>query len=395
MKKVVVVIPVYTETLSPFEQVSLAQVQKVLARYDICFMAPERMRSFFTAKGLTAEYWPDTCFADVHGYSKLLLTPEFYERFSAYEYLLIYQLDAFVFSDQLNAFCDLNYDYIGAPLPYWSGWPYRMHLVGNGGFSLRKISSCIRVTRDREVVYKKTQAQYIMELMEDRFFAYCGWDKSIDFTTPMPKVAEMFSMEFDVNHCYRKLAKGKLPFGCHGWTKPMYFDRWEKYIRTAGYDLDEEVSRAVRRIGWKARRKAYAIGICHALVVRMFRHHDRHVLEQVARKVSWLDGTILWGNGIRGKKMQYWLNSLGIRIAGVFDQGATKGTMVAYSHSVTKPDDDIIRSKKYKIIVTPKTCYDDISADLRTKGLEENVDFYSYCTIEWILAAAYYNGTMN
>ena len=163
MKEVVVVIPVYTEELTPFEQISLAQAQKVLARYDICFMAPERMRASLTAKGMRAEFWPDACFANVVGYSKLLLTPEFYERFAEYEYMLIYQLDAFVFSDRLESFCDMGYDYIGAPLPYWSGWPYRMYLVGNGGLSLRKISSCIRVARDKSAIYEKTQAQDIME----------------------------------------------------------------------------------------------------------------------------------------------------------------------------------------------------------------------------------------
>lgn len=139
MKQVVVVIPVYTEDLTSFERVSLAQVRKVLGRYDICFMAPDRMRTFLEGHGARAEYWPDACFADRRGYSKLLLTPEFYERFSTYEYLLLYQLDAFVFSDRLAEFCEMGYDYIGAPMPYWSGWPYGLNHVGNGGLALRRI----------------------------------------------------------------------------------------------------------------------------------------------------------------------------------------------------------------------------------------------------------------
>lgn len=54
MKQVVVVIPVYTEDLTSFERVSLAQVRKVLGRYDICFMAPDRMRTFLEGRGARA-----------------------------------------------------------------------------------------------------------------------------------------------------------------------------------------------------------------------------------------------------------------------------------------------------------------------------------------------------
>ena len=39
-----------------------------------------------------------------------------YSRFEKYEYMLIYQLDAFVFSDRLMEFVEAGYDYIGAPL---------------------------------------------------------------------------------------------------------------------------------------------------------------------------------------------------------------------------------------------------------------------------------------
>lgn len=52
-----------------------------------------------------------------------MLSAEFYDRFAAYEYVLIYQLDAFVFADRLAEFCQMGYDYIGAPVrrltPLW------------------------------------------------------------------------------------------------------------------------------------------------------------------------------------------------------------------------------------------------------------------------------------
>ena len=78
-----------------------------------------------------------------------MLSSEFYRRFSKFEYILIYQLDAFVFKDQLNYWCKKGYDYIGAP------WFEGFHLtktgvniigVGNGGFSLRRVKTHIDLT---------------------------------------------------------------------------------------------------------------------------------------------------------------------------------------------------------------------------------------------------------
>jgi len=44
-----------------------------------------------------------------------MMSPAFYDAFKAFDYILIYQLDAFVFRDELEYFCSLGYDYIGAP----------------------------------------------------------------------------------------------------------------------------------------------------------------------------------------------------------------------------------------------------------------------------------------
>ena len=102
MKPAAVVIPVYREELRLSERVSFRQAQQVLGKYDICFMAPEKMKNFLSAKGYKAEYFPAKCLSSRLEYSKLLLTPEFYARFSDYQYILLYQLDAFVFSDRLH-----------------------------------------------------------------------------------------------------------------------------------------------------------------------------------------------------------------------------------------------------------------------------------------------------
>jgi hypothetical protein len=68
---------------------------------------------------LSIESFPDENFRDISCYNRMLLNDEFYARFAEYEYALIHQLDAFVFSDRLLEWCKLGYDYIGAPwLPY-------------------------------------------------------------------------------------------------------------------------------------------------------------------------------------------------------------------------------------------------------------------------------------
>ncbi|MCI6086309.1 MAG: hypothetical protein MR711_08705 [Selenomonas sp.] len=373
MKQVVVVIPIYKEQLTQFEQVSLTQAKRVLGRYDICFMAPERMRAFLEERGARAEYWPDACFDNRLGYSKLLLTPEFYEHFADYEYLLIYQLDAFVFSDQLEAFCAMGYDYIGAPMPYWFGWPYGWNHVGNGGLSLRKIPSCIHVTRNRASIYKKTQAKSILEVSEDRFFTYCGWDKQIDFATPSTQIATDFAVEFEFSECYRRISKGWLPFGCHGWSKTLHFARWERHIRAAGYAFEDDVIRAVRRKGRGARKRIYEDGIISTLIENMKRSGNR----AVAKDFSWMDGAILWGNGIVGERAQSLFEFLGFHAAYIFDRG----------DPAAQPVPAVLHAKRHKILVTSERYYDEIAAELASLGLRENVDFFRYHAIERKIAA--------
>ena len=116
MSKVAVVIPVYKEELDDLEKISLAQVRKVLKNYPIIFVAPEGKNFSYLEPGeLLVQFHPQH-FQSVETYSELLLQPFFYEPFLVFDYMLIYQLDAFVFYDALEEFCRLGYDYIGAAL---------------------------------------------------------------------------------------------------------------------------------------------------------------------------------------------------------------------------------------------------------------------------------------
>lgn len=71
-----------------------------------------------------------------------------YKAFAKYEYMLIAQLDAVCFRDDLDEWCGKDYDYVGAPWCHLCKHvcrtdQYRSEekLVGNGGLSLRKIQT--------------------------------------------------------------------------------------------------------------------------------------------------------------------------------------------------------------------------------------------------------------
>ena len=87
-------------------------------------------------------------------YNRLLLGAAFYRTFASYEFILIYQLDAFAFRDELAEWCARGYDYVGAPwidcrwIPELRHhWPAttRDNVVGNGGFSLRRVAPALKL----------------------------------------------------------------------------------------------------------------------------------------------------------------------------------------------------------------------------------------------------------
>ena len=237
-KQVVVVVPVYKEALNEFENISLKQLYRMLGNYDIVFVAPETLQGKLgVTEKKCVEYFSDSFFVSTEAYSKLCLSEEFYKRFFVYEYMLLYQLDAFVFSDRLLEFCNFGYDYIGAPLPrgadYWHELKAR---VGNGGVSLRRIDSAIRILQDREYISKRISCVVPnFYKYEDLFWGYCGACVDIEFSCAPVALAKRFSMEHDIGHAFRKFPDG-LPFGCHAWNK-VNCDYWYSIIQQYGYKM--------------------------------------------------------------------------------------------------------------------------------------------------------------
>ena len=229
-----VVIPVYKENLNEFEKISLAQVQKVLGNYQIIFVAPRGKNFSYFTQGSKIYFFQPQFFQSDKTYSELMKSPIFYKSFLEYKYILIYQLDAFVFSDELEYFCGLGYDYIGA-----SWYPLRKIIlnnkiykvcVGNGGFSLRKVQKIYNLLMNHNNLVAALQG-----LPEDNFFSLCGILYPNEFVVAPQKIAHKFSIEV-IPERFVKKNGGKLPFGCHDW----YDSDADFFIKTFlkfGYDL--------------------------------------------------------------------------------------------------------------------------------------------------------------
>lgn len=247
MKDVIIAIPVYRQELRWYEQLSLARCFEVLGSYPIVFIAPE---------GATLDYGPEyrdvprvtfpaQYFESVDGYSALLLSTTFYQRFRDFRKLLIYQLDAFVFSDQLMDFVAMDYDWIGAPWFLGCHWDFgdwnrklgirkTFPVGGNGGFCLRDIQSCLRVLE----TYGDGSALG-GNLAEDRVFCYYFHIDPAFRLAPI-RVMYAFSSEFDAERVWYKNGC-RLPFGCHDWTSmSATFYLWA--FRQVGYDLRGKMS---------------------------------------------------------------------------------------------------------------------------------------------------------
>ncbi len=221
-----IVVPVYRTGLSPLEQLCLLRLRHFF-RTDVYLAAPQGL-----CLDAYLSMWPElqvkvfdpAYFASVKTYNKLMLDPRFYESFaSTYEWMLIHQLDAFLFHGDLQSFCEMPFDYFGAPwMPAQLVHPFihEGHLlkllgtrvsVGNGGLSLRRLRTTLELlTTPRS----KPQRWFANE---DGFFAYWG-KKSLKFKSCPFEVATRFAFETQPEALYA-LNGNTLPFGCHGLPK--------------------------------------------------------------------------------------------------------------------------------------------------------------------------------
>lgn len=250
---VAVVVPIYRETLTDDEHLSLGQLNEHLNRYPKVAVVPTGLR--FQGSGFTRIEFDEHHFRNREAYSHLLLSRSFYHAFEQYEYILIHQLDCLVFRDELQSWCDKGYDYIGPPL-FNDKHDAKTGLsrVGNGGFSLRRIRAFLDVLNAPippwsrvfnngkstiDNILKKVKVVKSMRngvewytghytLNEDLFWTDRARYFNPDFNIAPIEEALQFAFEANPRWCFERNGY-RLPFGAHAWT---VWDRafWEGHI---------------------------------------------------------------------------------------------------------------------------------------------------------------------
>lgn len=243
MKNVVVVIPIYKKELGEYERISVSRTCKVLGAHDIVVVHPEGLDIRIISKmypELKFHSFHSRFFKGIMGYNRLMMSEEFYSAFETYEYILICQTDAYVFSDRLEEWCEAGYDYVGAPwlrkpvynlpiirqwvaLSTWishkKGQRSRRDLygkVGNGGLSLRRVASHLDVLRkeSEKIAPYVNRSEKCHLYNEDVFWAV----EPDSFKYPSVEDALRFSFDKYPSLAF-KLTNGELPMGCHAWWK--------------------------------------------------------------------------------------------------------------------------------------------------------------------------------
>ncbi len=249
-KDICIVIPIYKVELTAIEKISLEKCIQNFNEYSIYFIQPNSLDSYrisFQNKIKTKKF-DDRYFKGILGYNKLLLSNALYSAFEDYKFMLIYQLDCYVFSERLLYWANKNYDYIGAPWIASRNTMVKKLLsnfdsnnkkrrakiffhVGNGGFSLRKIKTFSHITKefkgfiDKDL--KRDPKDY--KLMEDVFWSFRAPELYPEFKIPNYKKALKFSIDRKPQLALKE-NKNRLPFGCHGINKPKVIDFWKKNI---------------------------------------------------------------------------------------------------------------------------------------------------------------------
>lgn len=269
-KRVAIVVPLSDRpTLSGDERTSLRHLQQHLGQYDRFFLAPPGLHieehPGFRVRRLNAKY-----FGSGKAHDRLYLSVEFYEGFSQYEFLLMYHLDALVFSDQLLQWCERGYDFVGPP--WIPGDTIRWtdeEAVGNGGFALLKVGGFLRMLRSRRRFRDPAAAlrgikasgsgrEFALNVVRwvrawlpvdndarahvrswlksgmgsDLFISRFASYYNPEFRRPSVDEALEFAFEVEPRECFRRKGN-QLPFGCHAWDR---YDRefWEPFLLRDG-----------------------------------------------------------------------------------------------------------------------------------------------------------------
>lgn len=265
-----VLIPLYKQSMTTSEEFSFKNTLSVMSRHDLYVICPKRLEKYISDLTkekqfkFNVEYFPDIFFSDINGYNHLLTSIDFYKRFDCYDYILIVQTDGLVFSDKLKQWCDRKYSFIGAP--WFRGLtrpllPLTFLGVGNGGFSLRKVSDFLMILSSPEYlppvngkislrfselnnlygfIKKSLKFSYNFPPIrlvpnEDVFWGVLVPARCNMFKVPKPENAISFAFEAAPEYLF-KLNNYQLPFGCHAWER-YNLQFWRKTLKQINFEL--------------------------------------------------------------------------------------------------------------------------------------------------------------
>ena len=261
-----IIIPIYRQFPLELEIVSFRQCCKMLADYQIAIVTHEKLEISEYIKILEEykinykiEYFSHKYFNGIDGYNALMLSDKFYKRFLEYEYILIYQLDAYVFSPNLNFWLEQDYDYIGSP--WFNEKRHTLEIEWSGcfcgGFCLKRTKTfynfCfykeIRINKYlSELSFKKKYRILLIKMLLSIPIIFLTtvvkllnienshedviWSKIIKQRGKTPSFSSALDFSFNEYPEYAfELNNKKIPFGCHAWDSYNSYKFWEKYIK--------------------------------------------------------------------------------------------------------------------------------------------------------------------
>lgn len=242
IKDLCIVIPIYKEHIDTYDKLSLSQLIKVTKfKYDIIFVRPNKefnMKEYYDVlpgweTHVFEHPYDARYFNSTETYSELLRSNMFYlTYYKQYKYILIYQLDCILLKDDIEQWMSYGYDYIGAPIVgTGSGWR-AIPFVGNGGFSLRKVDTFVKLSSKEWLYENKNDIDKAINRnndyikYEDLYWAELISDIYASFKKPNFKIASMFAWDRNPDVLYM-MNNGKLPTGIHAYTK---FENFYKEI---------------------------------------------------------------------------------------------------------------------------------------------------------------------
>jgi len=253
MKKVVaVIIPIYKKNLSSFEEISLNRMIKIFKNRDIVIITFFELDQFCSQiskfhKNINIVFFHKKYFSSIRGYNRLLMSKNFYKTFISFKYVLICQLDVYVFEDKLDYWINKQFCNIGAPL--FKGYnkvSKNFKIIGNnGGFCLRNTQSCLDILLKIKYRYYnvstliKIESNFLWRLYrilrdgllfnynlnpfypiinEDIFWSSIVPIENNFFLVPKPEESILFSFDVNPKFLYEK-SNNMLPMAIHAWWK--------------------------------------------------------------------------------------------------------------------------------------------------------------------------------